>query len=62
MMNMMRHMILEPVKDLTVEQLDYLHDAKSNSIGSMLLHMAATETYFQLNTLRVTTSITIWTS
>jgi len=50
MMNMMRHMILQPVKGLTVEQLDYLHDAHSNSIGAMLLHLAATERYYQLNT------------
>lgn len=50
MLNMMRHMILAPVQGLTMEQLDYLHDANSNTIGSMLLHIAATERYFQLNT------------
>jgi hypothetical protein len=50
MMRMMRHMILQPVKGLDVEQLDHIHDANSNSIGSMLLHIAATEKYYQLNT------------
>ncbi len=35
---------------MTVEQLDYLHDSNSNSIGAMLLHLAATERYYQLNT------------
>ena len=50
MLNMMRHQILQPVQGLTVAQLDHLHDANSNSIGALLLHMAATETYFQLNT------------
>ena len=50
MLTMMRHMILQPVKDLTVEQLDYLHDQHANSIGAMLLHLAATETYYQINT------------
>lgn len=50
MMAMMRHLILQPVKGLTVEQLDYLHDDRSNSIGAMLLHLAATETYYQYNT------------
>jgi len=50
MLNMMRHQILQPVQGMTVEQLDYLHDANSNSIGAMLWHLAATETYFQLNT------------
>lgn len=50
MLSMMRHLILAPVQGLTTEQLDYVHDANSNSIGSMLLHLAATETYYQLNT------------
>lgn len=50
MLNMMTHIILEPVKDLSVRELDYLHDENANSIGAMLWHVAATETYFQLNT------------
>jgi uncharacterized damage-inducible protein DinB len=36
--------------DLTVEQLDYVHDKNSNSIGSMLFHLAATERYYQIHT------------
>ena len=35
---------------MTMEQLDYLHDPHSNTIGAMLLHLAATEKYYQLNT------------
>jgi len=50
MMNWMRFVILRPVQNMTIEQLDYLHDANSNSIGSMLLHLAATERYYQLHT------------
>ncbi|MEX1239509.1 MAG: DUF664 domain-containing protein [Cyclobacteriaceae bacterium] len=50
MLNMMRHQILQPVQGMTVVELDYLHDTNSNSIGALLWHMAATETYFQLNT------------
>ena len=50
MMNWMRDTILWPVQNMTVEQLDYLHDSKSNSIGAMLLHLAATERYYQLHT------------
>ncbi len=50
MMDWMRMVVVGSVKNLTVEQLDYLHDAKSNSIGAMLLHLAATETYYQLHT------------
>ncbi len=51
MLNWMREVILMPVKGLTIEQLDYLHDDKSNSIGAMLLHLAATERFYQLHTL-----------
>jgi Protein of unknown function (DUF664) len=50
MMNWMRRPVLGTSKGLTMEQLDYLHDDKSNTIGSMLLHLAATERYYQLNT------------
>jgi hypothetical protein len=50
MMNWMREVILKPVKGMTMEQLDYLHDGKSNTIGAMLLHLAATERYYQLHT------------
>ena len=50
MMNWMRTTILRPVQNMTMEQLDYLHDPKSNTIGAMLSHLAATEKYYQLNT------------
>lgn len=50
MMDWMRAVVLTPVKGLTVEQLDYLHDANANSIGAMLYHLAATEKYYQLHT------------
>jgi hypothetical protein len=50
MLDWMRAVVLSSVKGMTVEQLDYLHDARSNSIGAMLLHLAATERYYQLHT------------
>ena len=50
MMTWMRTTIVEPLKDMTVSQLDYVHDAKANTIGSLLLHLAALEKYYQLNT------------
>ncbi len=49
-MNMMRTWVINGVKDLTVEELDFQIDDQSNSIGAMLLHLAATEKYYQLNT------------
>lgn len=50
MMTWMRRAILAPVKNMTTEQLDYLHDEHSNTIGAMLLHLAATERYYQIHT------------
>lgn len=50
MMTWMRRVILSPVRGMTVEQLDYLHDDHANSIGSMLMHLAATERFYQVHT------------
>lgn len=50
MMTWMRGVVLGSVKNMRVEQLDYLHDEKSNTIGSMLLHLAATERFYQIHT------------
>jgi uncharacterized damage-inducible protein DinB len=50
MLTWMRNQILEPVQGLTVKQLDYLHDSKANSIGALLLYLAAVEREYQLNT------------
>ena len=50
MMTWMRKAILMPVRNMTTEQLDYLHDENSNSIGAMLLHLAATERFYQVHT------------
>ena len=50
MLTWMRRVILYPVEGLTVAQLDYLHDDKANTIGALLLHLAATERYYQLHT------------
>lgn len=38
------------VKGLSQQDLDYLLDAKANTIGALLLHLAATETYYQMST------------
>lgn len=50
MMNYARHTTLAGVKGLSVEQLDYLHDAESNSIGALLLHIASVEVAYQADT------------
>lgn len=50
MMNWMRITVLNSVKGFKQAELDYLHDEKSNTIGAMLLHLAATEAFYQANT------------
>lgn len=49
MLNWMRNAVLESVQGLSVSQLDYLHDAKANSIGALLLHLAAVERLYQVH-------------
>jgi uncharacterized damage-inducible protein DinB len=50
MLNYMRPIVVESVEGLTVSQLDYLHDSKANSIGALLLHLAAIERLYQIHT------------
>jgi len=50
MMNWMRDVVLREIRGLTREELDYLHDDDSNTIGGMLWHLAATERFYQINT------------
>lgn len=46
----MRSAVLSTVKGLNQDQLDFLLDSKANRIGALLLHLAATERLYQLNT------------
>jgi len=50
MMNYARQVTLRSVKGLTVEELDYQIDDKSNSIGALLLHIAACDFFYQIYT------------
>lgn len=45
-----RGQVLGNVKGLSQQDLDFLLDAKANTVGALLLHLAATETYYQMNT------------
>jgi len=47
MMLYARRTTLETVEGLTTEQLDYAHDAESNTIGALLAHVAAVEVSYQ---------------
>ena len=50
MMNWMRMVILAPVRGMSASDLDYLVDDNANSIGAMLMHLAATERFYQIHT------------
>jgi hypothetical protein len=45
-----RMQVLHNVKAMSQQDLDFLLDGKANTIGALLLHLAATETYYGLNT------------
>jgi uncharacterized damage-inducible protein DinB len=42
--------VIRATKDLMTADLDYLIDPKANTIGALMLHLAAAETYYQFNT------------
>ena len=50
MLNYNRQTVINTVKALTMEELDYLHDANSNTIGALILHLGAVDKYYQINT------------
>ncbi|UJH66426.1 DinB family protein [Allomuricauda sp. SCSIO 65647] len=50
MMDWMRFVILRDSKGLSQKEVDFLLDENSNSIGAMLMHLAATERYYQIDT------------
>ncbi len=50
MLNFVRHGTISAVEKLTVQELEYLPHKNSNSIGSLLLHIAAAEIGYQAAT------------
>lgn len=50
MMTWMRSTVLRSVKGMSQKDLDHLFDANSNTIGSLLAHLAATDRIYQINT------------
>ena len=47
MLNWIRESVIRAVKNLKTEELDFLMDPKANTIGAMLMHLAATDTVYQ---------------
>jgi uncharacterized damage-inducible protein DinB len=50
MLNNMSSRIASEVKNLSQTQIDWQEDERSNSIGALMIHMAATEAYYQVAT------------
>jgi uncharacterized damage-inducible protein DinB len=50
MLTWMRPAVTRYTREISQANLDYLFDKDANSIGALLLHLAATETYYQMNT------------
>jgi len=50
MMDWMRATVLRSVDEISQKELDFLLDKDSNSIGAMLMHLAATERFYQIHT------------
>ena len=46
----MRRVVLTRLQNLTREDLDWLPSPDENTIGALLLHLAASETYYQFHT------------
>jgi uncharacterized damage-inducible protein DinB len=50
MMTWMRMVVLMSVKGMSQKDLDYLFDPNANTIGALLMHLAATDRIYQINT------------
>ncbi|MGI9550824.1 MAG: DinB family protein [Aurantibacter sp.] len=50
MMDWMRFVVNRDAKDLSQKEVDFLLDENSNTIGAMLMHLAATERFYQIDT------------
>jgi len=49
MMDWMRMIIMRDSKGLSQKEVDFLLDDNSNTIGAMLMHLAATERFYQID-------------
>jgi uncharacterized damage-inducible protein DinB len=50
MLNYNRQTVINQVKSMTQAELDYLYDSQSNTIGSLIMHLGATDKFYQINT------------
>ncbi len=45
-----RETIIRLVKGMSMAELDHLHDEHANSIGALIMHLGATDKFYQINT------------
>ncbi len=50
MLENLKNRVENKVKNMSQYELDYLHDEKANRIGSLIMHLAAAEAYYQVLT------------
>jgi hypothetical protein len=50
MLENLKDRVESKVKNMSQYELDYLHDDKANRIGSLIMHLAAAEAYYQVYT------------
>lgn len=50
MLENLKNRVEYQVKNMSQYELDYLHDEKANRIGSLIMHLAAAEKYYQVYT------------
>jgi len=50
MLENLKDRVENQVKNMSQYELDYLHDEKANRIGSLIMHLAAAEKYYQVYT------------
>ncbi len=47
MLDWLSNSVIQYNRDMSVEQLDFIYDEESNSIGSLMMHLAAVEVVYQ---------------
>ncbi len=55
MLEELKDRLTEDIRDLDQAETDYLFDDKANSIGAIIMHLVATESYYQVETLEART-------
>ena len=51
MLEELKTIIEDEVRELSIEETDFLIDEQANSIGAMIMHIAATEAYIQVESI-----------